>query len=74
MPASARQAAKAFLAYARIPFASVERLEDGYRFDLRDLRFPRSDSSPENIIVRVDFNGSLQIRRAELRYASSNAP
>ena len=68
------QSAKTFLAYARIPFASVERLEDGYRFDLRDLRFPRSDSSPENIIVRVDFNGSLQIRLAELRYASSIAP
>ncbi len=67
-------AAKAFLTYARIPFASVERLEDGYRFELRDLRFLRSDSSPDNIIVRVDFNANFQIRREELRYASSNAP
>lgn len=68
------QAAKTFLAYALIPFASVERLEEGYRFELRDLRFPRSDGSPENIIVRVDFGSKLQIQSEELRYASSNAP
>ncbi len=68
------QAARTFLAYARFPFASVERVEEGYRFELRDLRFPRSDSSPANIIVRVDFNSRLQVQREELRYASSSAP
>jgi inner membrane protein len=68
------QVAKTFLAYARIPFASVERIEDGYRFELRDLRFAANDASAENILVRVDFNGNLQIQREELRYASSNAP
>lgn len=68
------QAAKTFLAYARFPFASVERVEEGYRFELRDLRFPRSDSSPANIIVRVDFNSRFQVQREELRYASSSAP
>jgi membrane-bound metal-dependent hydrolase YbcI (DUF457 family) len=68
------QAAKTFLAYAKVPFASVNRIEEGYRFELRDLRFAPNDASPENIIARVDFNSSLQIQREELRYASSNAP
>jgi len=68
------EAAKLFLAYATIPFASVNRIEDGYRFELRDLRFSPDDTSLENIIVRVDFNSSLQIRLEELRYASSKTP
>jgi inner membrane protein len=68
------QAAKTFLAYAAIPLASVNRIEEGYRFELRDLRFAPNDASPENIIARVDFNSSLQIQLEELRYASSNAP
>jgi inner membrane protein len=68
------QAAKTFLAYVAIPFASVNRIEEGYRFELRDLRFAPNDASPENIIARVDFSSSLQIQREELRYAFSNAP
>ena len=66
------QAAKTFLAYAKIPFASIIRMENGYRFELRDMRFPLDDSSPENILARADFNSSLQLLREELRYASSN--
>lgn len=62
--------AKRFLAYARFPLASVDRLEDGYRFELRDLRFAPSDKNPSNIIVRVDFNTALQIRTQQLRFAS----
>jgi inner membrane protein len=68
------QAAKTFLAYAAIPFASVNRIEDGYRFELRDLRFAPNDASPESIIARVDFNSSLQIQLEELHYAFSKAP
>jgi inner membrane protein len=68
------QAAKTFLAYASIPFAGVNRVEEGYRFELRDLRFAPNDASPENVIARVDFNSSLQIQLEELRYASSKAP
>jgi inner membrane protein len=67
------QGARAFLAYAKIPFASIIRMENGYRFELRDIRFPLGDSSPENILAHVDFNSSLQIQREELSYASSNA-
>jgi inner membrane protein len=68
------EASKLFLAYAKIPFAGVNRIEEGYQFELRDLRFAPDDTSPENIIVCVDFKGSLQIRSEELRYASSKVP
>ena len=64
--------ANTFLAYAKIPFASIIRMENGYRFELRDMRFSLDDSSPENILARADFNSSLQPLREELRYASSN--
>jgi inner membrane protein len=65
--------ANTFLAYAKIPFASIIRMENGYRFELRDMRFSLDDSSPENILARADFNSSLQLLREELRYASSNS-
>jgi inner membrane protein len=68
------QVAKTVLAYARVPFASVIRKEDGYRFELRDLRFAPADTSPENIVARVDFNRNLQIQNEELRFASSKSP
>ena len=65
---------KTFLLYARFPFASVHRFQDGYQFELRDLRFPVGDSSLENIFVRVDLNGKLQIQQEEFRYVFSNNP
>ena len=67
-------AARRFLRYARFPLASISRIEDGYRFELRDLRFPASDASPENMIVRVDFDSSLRAVRQEIRFASSANP
>ncbi len=67
-------AAIAFLTYGRVPFASVHRVGDGYRFELHDLRFVSNDASPENIFVRVDFNNDLRIKSEELRYPSSKNP
>ncbi|MFZ3200272.1 MAG: hypothetical protein WA175_03875, partial [Candidatus Acidiferrales bacterium] len=67
-------AARRFLGYARFPLASVSQFEDGYRFELRDLRFPAGDTSPENMIVRVDFDSSLRVVRQEIRFASSTNP
>jgi inner membrane protein len=67
-------AAQAFLKYAEFPLASVSRHEDGYRFDLRDARFPDSDASPANIVVRADLNSSYHVTRQEFRYASSSNP
>jgi hypothetical protein len=67
-------AAQTFLTYARFPLASVTGRPDGYRFELRDLRFPPDDPSPSNIICRVDFDSGLQIKRQEFRYAASPNP
>ncbi len=67
-------AAAQFLVYARFPLASVERIEDGYRFEIHDLRFASNDMSPANMFVRVDFNASLDIRREGFQFASSPNP
>jgi membrane-bound metal-dependent hydrolase YbcI (DUF457 family) len=68
------ETAQKFLKYAQFPTASVGRLEDGYRFELRDLRFAADNRSPENIFVRVDFNSSLQVVREQNLFASSPNP
>ena len=62
--------AQRFLKYAAFPFATLSRREDGYRFELRDFRFPSGDSSAENIVVLVDLDSALQILREEFRYES----
>jgi hypothetical protein len=68
-------ATERFLKYARFPLATVDRAEDGYRFQVRDLRFAHDDMmSPANILVRVDLNSSLQVTRQEFRFASSPNP
>jgi inner membrane protein len=68
------RAAARFLTYARFPLASVVGLENGYRFELRDLRFASNDSTPANIVVRVDFDSSLHVREEEFRFAASGIP
>jgi len=67
-------AARTFLKYARFPLASVYPLDNGSRFELRDLQFASDDTSPANIIVRVDFDVSLRVKREELLFASSRSP
>lgn len=67
-------AAQRFLKYAAFPFATLSRREDGYRFELRDFRFPSGDTGAENIIVRVDLTSASQIVREEFRYESSGQP
>ena len=64
-------AARRFLGYARFPLASVMRSEEGDRFELRDMRFAESDSSPANIVLRVELRGDLRIVSEEFRFASS---
>jgi hypothetical protein len=66
--------ARRFLKYANFPLASVSRREDGYRFELRDLRFPASDASPANIIVRIDLDGAFHVISEEYLYAASSNP
>ncbi|HXJ16677.1 MAG TPA: metal-dependent hydrolase [Candidatus Polarisedimenticolia bacterium] len=60
-----------FLTYADFPFASVQRWEAGYRFEVRDLRFASDDMEPANVFVRVDLDSGLQIKNEEFRFASS---
>jgi hypothetical protein len=63
-------AAQQFLRYARFPIASVVRVGDKYQFELRDARFAANDTSPANIIVRVEIGGNMQILEEEFLFAS----
>lgn len=65
------RAATRFLAYARFPFATVRPLEGDYRIEIHDLRFPPDDTGADNIFVRIDLSGELQLRRESFRFASS---
>jgi membrane-bound metal-dependent hydrolase YbcI (DUF457 family) len=65
--------ASEFLEYARFPFASVSPLENGSRFELRDLQYAREDLNPANIFVRADFDSNMQLKSAEFRFARSRS-
>lgn len=67
-------AAARFLAYARVPIASVRRVEADYRVEVRDARFPPDDDEPANIFLRFDLDSNFQIRREEFFFASSSNP
>lgn len=64
-------AARRFLAYAQFPLASVEHTDEGYRFELRDLRFPRDDSSASNILLRVELSATYEVRSERFYFADS---
>ena len=63
--------ARTFLNYAQFPLASVYPLDDGSRFELRDLRFALDDMSPANILVQVDIDNNLRIKHEEFLFPSS---
>jgi inner membrane protein len=65
-------AARRFLNYAEFPLISVSRREDGYRCELRDVRFPAGDADPANIIVRIELDSDLKVMHEEYRFASSS--
>lgn len=67
-------AAARFLEYARIPIASVRRVEADYRVEVRDARFPSDDDDPANVFLRVDLDSNSQIRREAFLFASSPNP
>ena len=72
--AQSTAAAEQFLKYARFPIANEARIEDGYRIEIRDLRFAPDDSGLDNIFVRVDLDSSLRVTSQGFRFASSPAP
>ena len=63
-------AAQLFLKYARFPLASVVRLGDAYRFELRDERFERNDGSPANILVQIEIRDDYRIGSEQFLFAS----
>jgi inner membrane protein len=68
------EAARAFLRYAKVPFARVEPLEAGYRVEIHDLRFAGDDFEPANVFVRIDFNSRVQVMREGFFFASNPNP
>jgi len=63
-------AARRLLAYARAPLAAVERTEHGFRVELRDMRFPASATSLDNIVAIIDLDSELRPTGARIEYAS----
>lgn len=64
-------AAKTFLGYARFPWASLEREDEGYKFTLRDMRFADGDGGTDNILVRVELGADLRVMSEEFLYSRS---
>ncbi len=69
--AQATAVAERFLKYARFPLATMTRVEDGFRVEIRDLRFASDENNLDDIYVRVDLDSGLRITRQEFRNASS---
>jgi membrane-bound metal-dependent hydrolase YbcI (DUF457 family) len=61
-------AAARFLEYARVPMATVRRLEDDYRVEVRDARFPEGDDSPSNVLLRVDLASNFEVLHQRLLF------
>ncbi|MGB9405202.1 MAG: metal-dependent hydrolase [Candidatus Acidiferrales bacterium] len=61
--------ARRFLAYAKFPLASLEPREDGFHFELRDLRFPAGSASNDNIVAVIDLDSQLRVLRERFRFA-----
>ncbi|MGH9718206.1 MAG: metal-dependent hydrolase [Candidatus Acidiferrales bacterium] len=66
--------AQKFLSYATMPVASVTQLEDGYRFEIHDMRFASDDYDLANVFVRVDFDSHLHVRSQKFLFAFSPNP
>jgi membrane-bound metal-dependent hydrolase YbcI (DUF457 family) len=61
------RAAQAFLRGARFPRASVERVTEGMRVELRDLRDADWMARRRAVVVTIEFNRDNEIVREELR-------
>jgi len=67
-------AARRFLRYAKFPLDSVAKREDGFRVEIRDLRFAAGDTEPDNIVAHVDLDSGARVTEQGLRFASSANP
>ncbi len=61
-------AAQKFLKFARFPIASVEKLPDGYRVGLRDLRFGSDPRPRRSVVTTVELDERLNVTQEELRF------
>lgn len=66
----ARQTAevRAFLSFARFPFASVTRSDDGYEVVIRDLRFAPSLPDEPAIRAVVNLNAQAEVTSSKLEF------
>jgi len=62
--------AKQFLRYARFPLANLDKLPDGYRVTLRDLRFPDDADTPADLVAVINLDSHLAVRRQFIEFAA----
>jgi len=60
--------AREYLPFARFPKASVQTTEEGYRVELRDLRFASASSTRRELVAVIDLNRQVQVIHQELRF------
>lgn len=59
-----------FLQFARFPLASVEKTENGYRVELRDLRFSSPLPGQRGVTVAIELNRELLVTKEAFRFGS----
>lgn len=68
--AQATEAVERFVRFARFPIASVERLEQGYRVTVRDLRFPQGKEATRVPTAVVALDDAARITQAAIRFTA----
>ncbi len=63
-----------FINLAQFPLATLDRVEEGYHFELRDLRFVPSPGSLPEVVAVVDLDTSLRVTRETLQFETSAKP
>lgn len=69
--ASGASAVKMFLRYAQFPLANVEEGAEGFRVEIRDLRFPADSDAAENLLAFVEMDAELNVTRQGIRFAGA---
>ncbi len=59
-----------YLQFARFPRATVQKTQDGYRVQLRDLRFSSRLPGRRALVAIIDLNREVQVANEELQFAS----
>ncbi len=70
--ASNTPVSKEFLRYARFPLANAEQEENGFRVEIRDLRFPAGADLPANVIAVVELDSQLRVKRQAVLFSAAS--